>query len=42
MTIDELVAESCDYQDVPFHTEDPELLAEVAAVIRNGGDALER
>jgi len=39
MTIDELVAESCEYCGVPEHVEDPEVLAQVAAVIRQGGDA---
>jgi hypothetical protein len=39
VTIDELVAESCQAQDVPFHVEDPEILAQVAAVIRSGGEA---
>jgi hypothetical protein len=42
MTIEELVAESCEAQGVPEHVEDPEILAAVAAVLRNGGDAAER
>ena len=39
MTAEELVAESCAAQGVPEHVEDPEVLARVAALIRQGGDA---
>jgi hypothetical protein len=39
LTIEELVRESAEYWGVPEQMEDPELLAQVAAVMRNGGDA---
>jgi len=39
VTVEELVRESAEYYDVSEQIEDPEILAEVAAVIRNGGDA---
>jgi hypothetical protein len=39
MTVEQLVAESCAAQGVPEHVEDPEILANVAAILRNGGDA---
>jgi hypothetical protein len=39
VTVDELVAESCAAQGVPEHIEDPEVLAQVAAIVRSGGDA---
>jgi hypothetical protein len=39
MTIDELVAESCEAQGVPEHVDDPEVLAVVAAIVKNGGEA---
>jgi hypothetical protein len=37
--LEALVAESCAAQGVPERIEDPEVLARVAAVIRNGGEA---
>jgi hypothetical protein len=40
VTVDELVAESTEYQGVPEHVEDPEVLARIAALIRaERGDA---
>jgi hypothetical protein len=39
VTVDELVAESCEYWGVPEQLEDPEVLAQVAAVLRQGGEA---
>jgi hypothetical protein len=39
VTVDELVAESTEYWGVPLHLDDPEILANVAAIMRNGGDA---
>jgi hypothetical protein len=32
--IDELLAESCEYNGVPEYIEDPEVLARIAALIR--------
>jgi hypothetical protein len=34
MTAEELVAESCAHQGVPIHVEDPEVLAQVAHLVR--------
>jgi hypothetical protein len=39
MTVEELVRESAEYWGVPEYVDDPEVLARVAAVMRQGGDA---
>jgi hypothetical protein len=39
MTVEELVRESCEAQGVPEHVEDPEVLAKVAVLMQQGGDA---